>query len=118
MVEFLIYEMETKVATDIETSKFNAIINYLKKNKWKLTIEYDDRIFDKGIDFDLYEFSKDEEKILLVWSNWFEGEIKATQKTLNQIEEYFKITFKFGDAEYLKNSNIIEEMKDLLKFKK
>ena len=107
-----------KIATDIETSKFNAIIDYLKKNGWKPTIEYDDRIFDKGIDFDLYEYCKNEEKILLVWSNWFEGEIKATEKTLNEIEEHFKITLSFGVSEYLKNPKIIEEMKDLLKFKK
>lgn len=110
--------METRIATDIETSKFYSIIKFLKKSKWKLTIEYDDRIFDKGIDFDFYEFSKGEEKILMAWSNWFEGEMKSTFKTLNELSEQFKFTLTFGEPEYLQNPKLIEEMKYLLKFKR
>src|SRR5690606_23135590 len=93
--------METKIATNIETEIFYSIIKFLKKNNWKLSVEYDDRIFDKGVDFDLYMFTKNDEQILLAWNNWFEGEIKATQKTLDEIADHFEFSLKFGEPEYL-----------------
>ena len=88
--------METKIATNIETGIFYSIIKFLKKNDWKLTVEYSDEIFDKGIDFDLYQFKRTNETILLVWDNWGEGEIKATTETLNEIAKHFKVILKFG----------------------
>lgn len=108
--------METKIATNIETQTFYSILRYLNKNNWKLKIEYDDRIFDKGIDFDFYQFNKNGEIILCAWSNWFEGEIKATQEVLNLLSNHFNFQINFGESEYLENENIIEEMKNLLKF--
>jgi len=110
-------EMEFEIATSIDTDIFYSIVDFLKKNEWKLTAEYDEYMFDKGIDFDLYQFNKDGETILLAWNNWFEGEIKATPKTLQEIAEYFKISLKFGEPEYLHMPNIIDDMKRLLKFK-
>ena len=109
--------MKTKIATNIETDIFYSIIKFLKKNDWKLTIEYSDEIFDKGIDFDLYQFERNNETILLVWDNWGEGEIKATTEALNEIAKHFKIILKFGKPEYLHKPDIIDEMKYLLKFK-
>lgn len=109
--------METKIATNIETDILYSIIKFLKKNDWKLTIEYSDEIFDKGIDFDLNQFKRTNETILLVWDNWGEGEIKATTETLNKIAKHFKIILKFGKPEYLHKPDIIDEMKYLLKFK-
>ncbi|SRR5690606_9367121 len=109
--------METKIATNIETDILYSIIKFLKKNDWKLTIEYSDEIFDKGIDFDLYQFERNNETILLVWDNWGEGEIKATTETLNEIAKHFKVILKFGKPEYLHKPDIIDEMKYLLKFK-
>ena len=109
--------MEFTIATNIETNIFYSTIKCLKENGWKLTLEYDERMFDKGIDFDLYQFNKDDQTILLAWNNWFEGEIKATKKILNEIAEHFKITLKFGEPEYLHNPDIVDEMKALLKFK-
>jgi len=52
----------------------------------------------------------------LVWNNWFEGEIKARTETLNEIAKHFKIILKFGEPEYLHKPDIIDEMKNLLKF--
>ncbi|MEI9958157.1 MAG: hypothetical protein WDM90_18040 [Ferruginibacter sp.] len=72
--------IELNIATNIETDIFYSIIKFLKENDWELIAEYDENIFDKGIDFDLYQFSKIDETVLLVWNNWFEGEIKATEK--------------------------------------
>lgn len=109
--------IELNIATNIETEIFYSIIKLLKENGWKLTAEYDENIFDKGIDFDLYQFRKKNETILLVWNNWFEGEIKATKKTLDEIADHFKIILKFGEPEYLHKPNIIDEMKVLLTFK-
>jgi len=108
--------MEIKIATNIETDVFYSIIKFLKKNDWKLIVEYSDEIFDKGIDFDLYQFSRNNETVLLAWNNWFEGEIKARTETLNEIAEHFKMILKFGEPEYLHKPDIIDEMKNLLKF--
>jgi hypothetical protein len=109
---------EVKIATNIETDIFYSIIEFLKKNNWNLIAEYDENIFDKGIDFDFYQFCKDDETTTLAWNNWFEGEIKASDKVLNEISERFKISFKFGEPEYLQKPNIVDEMKSLLNFKK
>jgi hypothetical protein len=106
------------IATNIETRVFYSIIEFLKESGWTLTVEYDENIFDKGIDFDLYQFSKNNETILLAWNNWFEGEIKATEKTLDDIAEHFGIALKFEEPEYLQRQDIIEEMRKLLNFKK
>jgi hypothetical protein len=108
--------MKMIIATNIKTDIFYSIVKFLKKNDWKLIAEYSDEIFDRGIDFDLYQFSKNNETILLVWNNWSEGEIKTTSKILNEIAEHFNIIFKFGEPEYLHQHNIINDMKSLLKF--
>lgn len=73
------------IAIGINTDIFYSILNFLRQNKWRLDLEYDEKMFDKGIDFDLYQFSKDGEIILLVWDNWFEGEIKASKKKVRRI---------------------------------
>lgn len=51
-------KIELNITTNIETVIFYSILKFLKENGWKLTAEYDENIFDKGIDFDLYQFSK------------------------------------------------------------
>lgn len=108
--------METKIAINIETEIFYSIISFLKENNWSLDIEYDEKIFDKGIDFDFYQFHKNEEIISLAWCNWFEGEMKGTLQTLNGIADHFDFQIHFGEPEYLHQQNIIEEMKGLLKY--
>lgn len=108
--------IEFKIATHIETSVFYSIISFLKESGWTLTIEYDEKNFDKAIDFDLYQFSNNNETVLLAWSNWFEGEIKATEKTLNDIARHFGLDLNFGEPEYLQRQDVLEEMKTLLNF--
>ena len=93
--------METRIATSIDTTTFYSIIKFLEKNKWKLKIEYDYRIFDKGIDFDFYQFNKNEQTIQLAWNNWIEGEIKAGTTLLNLISNHFDFQLIFGEPEYL-----------------
>lgn len=108
--------MEVKIATSIETKTFYSIIAFLKKENWKLKIEYDDKIFDKGIDFDFYQFDNNNETIQLAWSNWFEGEIKAKTTHLNLISTHFNFQLMYGEPEYLCHPKIEEELKKLLKF--
>jgi hypothetical protein len=110
--------METKTATEIETELFYSIIKYLKKNNWKITIEYSNEIIGKGIDFDLYQLENNGETILLAWTNWFDGELKAKPNIIQTIEKHFGVSFKFGNPEQLDSENIIDEMKELLDFKK
>ncbi len=109
-------EISMKIATDIPTEIFYKIVKFLQQTHWKLKAEYD--IFDKGIDFDLYQFVKNEEVILMAWTNWFEGEIKAPAEILNQIAEHFKLTLNYGNPEYLHDMEIIEKRKNFLKFYK
>lgn len=108
---------DVKIATNIETGIFYSIIEFLKTKNWNLRAEYDESIFDKGIDFDYYEFSRDDEKIRLAWNNWFEGEIEATDETLKEIARQFMIDLKFNEPEYLHRHDIIENMKGLIKLK-
>ncbi|RBQ03363.1 hypothetical protein [Pedobacter miscanthi] len=110
--------METKIATNIDTDVFYAVINFLKENGWKLTAEYDEKLFDKGVDFDFYRFEKDSEMVLMAWNNWFEGEIKASAKTLDEIAKHFKLILTFGAPEYLHDPDLISTMKGLIKIKK
>ena len=110
--------VEIKIATNIETCIFYSIIEFLKTDKWNLRAEYDENIFDKGIDFDFYEFQRDGEKIRLAWNNWFEGEIEARTETLNEIARHFKIDLKYNEPEYLHKPDLMDRMKDLIKLKK
>ncbi len=45
-------------ATNIGTNQFNKIIEFLRNNEWELIAEYNDQLYDKGIDFDFYQFTK------------------------------------------------------------
>ncbi len=110
--------LEPKIVTGIETDTFYSIVKYLKKSKWNLDIEYNDQLFDKGIDFDFYQFSKSSMVILFAWNNWFEGEIKGDLYLLNKLSERFDFQLKFNNPEYLDKPNLIEELKDSLKFRK
>ncbi|GAB2842785.1 hypothetical protein [Ferruginibacter profundus] len=110
--------MDTAIVTNIETELFYSIIKQLTKTSWKITIEYSSNIFDKGIDFDFYQLEKESETIQMAWTNWFEGEIKAQRKIIQLIEKDFNVSFKIGEGEHLANENLIDEMKELLDFKK
>lgn len=109
--------METRIATDIDTELFYSIIKYLTKTGWRVSVEYSTKMFDKGIDFDLYQLDKSSDTILFAWTNWFEGELKASSTTIDELEQQFDVKFKFGEPEHLNKQNIVEEMKELLDFK-
>jgi hypothetical protein len=109
--------METRIATGIDTELFYSIIKYLTKTGWRVSLEYSTKLFDKGIDFDLYQLNKNGETILFAWTNWFEGELKTSSTIIDNIEQQFSIKFKFGEPEHLNKENIVEEMKELLDFK-
>jgi hypothetical protein len=47
--------METRISTGIDTDLFYSIIKYLTKAGWRVSVEYSTEMFDKGIDFDLYQ---------------------------------------------------------------
>jgi hypothetical protein len=109
--------METRIATGIDTELFYSIIKYLTKNGWRVSVEYSTKMFDKGIDFDLYQLDQSGETILFAWTNWFEGELKTSINLIDNLEQQFNTEFKFGEAEHLNKENILEEMKELLDFK-
>lgn len=92
------------IATGIKTKNWNKCIDILSDSGWNITYKYDE--FDAGIDFDFIRFEKENEKILLGWDNWFEGEIKAEQKHLNFLSQQAGIELKLGEPENLKKSII------------
>lgn len=47
------------IAAGIDTDIIYSILKFLQQNKLRLDLEYDEKMFDKGIDFDLYQFIKD-----------------------------------------------------------
>lgn len=104
------------VATGINTDIFYSILKFLRQNKWRLDLEYDENMFDKGIDFDLYQFSRDGEIILLVWDNWFEGEVKANKKRLEELSDHFNFELFDRETAYLHQTNLIQNMSKLIKF--
>ncbi len=93
--------MSEKIATDIPTSVFYQIVDWLKENEWQLVEEYDPDIFDKSIDFDSYLFKKNKEEMLMVWDVWFEGEIKANDIILKNISLQIDYDFEFGKVTHL-----------------
>ena len=103
--------MSYKIATSVETQLWYKIIEDFKSRNWKVITEYNQ--FDKGIDFDLYELKKGNEKVLFAWDNWFEGEIKCSEERFRLIELEFDVEFKIGEPEHL-SINIIDKMKSLL----
>lgn len=108
--------METKIVTGIDTALFYSMIKYLTETGWRISLEYSPKLFDKGIDFDLYKLDKNGETILFAWTNWFEGELKASSTLIEHIAQRFSTTFNFDEPAYLNRENIVEEMKALLDF--
>ncbi len=107
--------MPDKIATGIKTELWNNILESLKKDKWKVTREYN--LFDKGMDFDFYELHKNDEEILFGWDNWFEGEMKCSEERMLSLENKFNTQFKYQKPENL-SLEMIAKMKQALKRKK
>lgn len=107
--------MQDKIAINIDTSTFYSVINFLKDNDWKLIAEYRNDIYDKAIDFDLYQFKKEAEIITMVWDNWDEGAIKSSEKNLLSISNQFNLSLQFQEDHYLRNEKLIKEMGILIK---
>ena len=96
----------TKIATDIPAEVFYQILDWLRANDWQLTQEYDPEIFDKGIDVDYYLFTKNDETLLMFWDIWFDGEIQATDNTLQTISLAVNYPFKFGNPVNIESKRI------------
>ena len=92
------------IATDIKTDNWNLCIKELTTDGWEMTFKYDE--FDAGIDFDFIRLEKRNEKILLGWDNWVEGEIKAQEKHFDYLTGKTGIEFNFGKPVNLKASII------------
>lgn len=88
------------VFINIRTDQWNLIIEKMIQDHWKVTYKYD--AFDAGIDFDLIELKKGEEKVLFGWDNWFEGEIKCSAERRSYIEQLTGISLQEGDPSNLK----------------
>lgn len=95
------------IAIGIKTENWNQCIEELLNSGWEKSYKYDQ--FDAGIDFDFIRLEKGNEKILLGWDNWFEGEIKAEQKHLDFLTKKTGIEFRLGEP---KNKKAVIVMYD------
>lgn len=87
-------------AINIKTEVWNSIIESLLEDGWIVRLKYNG--FDAGIDHDYLELRKDKMKIEFGWDNWFEGEIKAEQELMSQIETQLNLKFQYGEPHNLK----------------
>ncbi|WP_181389622.1 DUF4166 domain-containing protein [Leucothrix pacifica] len=76
---------------NIDTDLGNKILEDLKQQGWKLGAQYSPLAFDKGIDFDSYTLKKDQSKLYLEWTNWFEWEIHGSKQDLDQLAEKYEL---------------------------
>ncbi len=109
-------KQQRMIATNIATEQFKQIIKFLQNKGWKLIATYDDQLYDKGIDFDFYQFRKDSDEILLAWDNWEEGEIQASKAIINEIAQQIDISFRFGNPGYLHQEDFLDKMHPLLTY--
>ena len=85
---------------NISTDRWNHIIEMMLQDHWEVTYKYD--AFDAGIDFDLIELKKGDEKVLFGWDNWVEGEIKCSEERRRYIEKLAGVSLQEGEALNLK----------------
>lgn len=104
---------KTHIATDIPTEIFYKMVDFLKANNWTLIAEYSPEIFDKAIDFDLYQFEKENKTIQMAWDIWFQGEIKATSSVFETLSSHLKYEFKYGTATHF-HEDIFQKKSALL----
>lgn len=105
--------MPMTIATAIPTDDWNRIISGLMADGWRVISKYDE--FDAGIDFDFVILRKDNEKILLGWDNWVEGEIKCSETRMTALSTKFGIAFSFGEPVNLMPSVIRHTVKQNLR---
>ena len=103
-----------EIVTGIPTEIFYSIVTFLKNSKWKLFVEYSG--FDKGIDFDLYQYAMDSETILMAWDNWLEGEIKTSHDNIIWLSGIFEFRKECIDPTYLTNISLMTDLKNLLHY--
>jgi hypothetical protein len=87
-------------AVGIKTHVWNAIVKSFTNERWAILYKYD--LFDAGIDYDLIVIEKNNERILLGWDNWCEGEIRCSPERLKDLTAKFNYSFEAGEAGSLK----------------
>jgi hypothetical protein len=76
----------------INTDLGNSMLRDLKTDGWKVTSEYSDQMFDKGIDFDAYTLKRGGAKVELEWDNWKEWTITGPTAFLVGLAERYNLT--------------------------
>ncbi|TWT90531.1 hypothetical protein Mal64_09230 [Pseudobythopirellula maris] len=79
---------------NIETESGNAILKALLQDGWRVTSEYSDQMFDKGIDFDAYTLKHGSDRIDMEWDNWFEWKITASESVASDLAARFSVLKK------------------------
>lgn len=80
--------MELKEISNIKDDDQERLFKYVSENGWKKVYEYDN--FDAWIDHGEVRWERNNETLTYVWTNWFEGTLKGTEKTLNEIQKLFQ----------------------------
>ena len=82
-------EIDKSVIEDIPTDVFNRILERLLEEGWEKTFVYDG--IDVWIDYGMVELTRDGCKLLLEWTNWFEGVAYGPRNLLRELAERFDL---------------------------
>ena len=76
---------------DVNTDLGNHILRDFKSEGWKVTSEYSDQMFDKGIDFDAYSLKRDGVKIEFEWDNWEDWIITGPAEVMSELAQRYSL---------------------------
>jgi hypothetical protein len=74
----------------VDTERGNKILKALRSEGWRIADEYP-MVFDKGIDYDFYFLTKNNEELKFEWTNWFEWKISGSKIIIAALTYQFKL---------------------------
>ena len=85
---FYLFTKRTRIK-GIDTDLFYQIIEELKSDGWKVSLDY--MGFDKGIDYDLYVLKKAGKRLKFSWAWGLEGEVIGNEDIVAQLAERYHL---------------------------
>ena len=85
---YLLWLLKNKQTIDnIATEQFNELKERMINDGWRLVRDYGG--LDKGIDYDFCALKRKNHRVVLEWSNYDEGSIKAPAETIALIRDTY-----------------------------
>ncbi len=74
---------------DIPSERFNAIIEELRADGWRLTAQYEG--VDAWIDYGSLKMRKGGRRLKFEWDNWTEGSIEGRRTLIEELSRRFQL---------------------------